>query len=379
MSSLEEKISVSNVIDKNAINNDVNHKNYAPQDDMELRVAIAQLLNSTHIDDPQRAFQKIKAIIKDMQNKSVNESSNLYGTIAALKKLSLTYNLSLDSLIKLIDRHPNFDINELESIVMTQKGTKSMKKESVEALIRQQVNVILNEFNIPQKKIAPPTPEELADLRAALEKIPSDEPEGDKKQTRKRGSGDEQAGAILQALKDQYGVDMSAAQFQNFDRATKMRWFATAVLSDKDPKFLERTVKAYVSDLEDQAKEDGILDDELANELIELEGLLMDDPSGSPAFSEYLQQEVQDWMESLNDSQLKDIVDRADQFFGDIPGGLMKRSRSGEADYEYQRDMMRRRQTSKDFSGGGDVATGGGSSLDRFKAGAEHPNFPAEK
>jgi hypothetical protein len=64
MSSLEEKISVSNVIDKNAINNDINHKDYVPQDDMELRVAIAQLLNSTHIDDPQRAFQKIKAIIK---------------------------------------------------------------------------------------------------------------------------------------------------------------------------------------------------------------------------------------------------------------------------------------------------------------------------
>lgn len=332
---------INNVIDKNAQNTDVNHEKFAPQDHEEFMIAVKKL-----VDD--------------------NPDANIPDIYSCLLQ-----KIKLDS----------------------EEDKKDMKNKVAESQLRSHIRSILNEALPVNQRMKPgdyrnakpPTPEELEDLRGLLNKIqlqPGDEGyEGgpDKEAKRKRGSDDEQAHAIVQALKDEFGVDMSGAQFANFDKSLKLRWFATAVLSDKDPNFLKRCASEYVSDLEDAARDSGVLDKELEQELLELEELIVDDPSASKGFSEYLQAEVSDWVAGLNDAQLKDLLDRANSFFKDIPGGILKYNKAGEPVYDDVRTWMLRRQTSKDFTGGGDPHTGGGTALDRFRAGVEHPKFPPEE
>jgi hypothetical protein len=215
-----------------------------------------------------------------------------------------------------------------------------------------------------------------------------------------RGGKDEQAQSILQTLQQEFGIDMSPAQFQNFDKATKFRWFVTAVLSEEKPNFLQQTINQYVEFLEDSARETGVLDDELKADLKDMPELLKADPSASPAFSEFLQNEVQGYIDTLSDAKLKDLADRAEVFFSSIPGGIMKYTSKGVAsgaegeevedtgddtvkgekrpDYEYLRQMTQRRQSSKKFSGGGSPKTGGGSAEERFLAGLDNDKYPPE-
>lgn len=388
-SEILSKNNINNVVDKNAAKTDTN-KLPVPTDKIEFETSIQDLVDSHPNTDFRDIYQRIKQEFEDgdstMSNK-IHEASELFKTVTNIKKLALQSGTSIETILDMVQSHPDIDVRELGKVLMTKKGT--MKK-TVESIIRESVNKILNEV-LPQnqrmkpgdyRNAKPPTPEELEDLRKMLARIKTDDDDDENvgyQPRRTLGKGDEQSGQILQTLRDTFGIDMSNAQFPNFDKGTKMRWFATAVLSNKDPRFLERTVTSYVSDLEDAAKDSGVLDKELEEELLELEDLLLADPTASQAFSEYLQQEVQDWVESLNDAQWKDLVDRANDFFKDIPAGIMKYNKEGIPDYDFLRTMMRRRQSSKDFSGGGSIATGGGSSLDRFKAGVEHSSVPAEE
>jgi hypothetical protein len=335
-------LNVNDVVDQLAPVTDVKHKT-DPQDEVEFVVAMKDLLASNPNADLSDIYRSVEKEISDDKNKQGE------------------------------------DMKQVTSETVLRKQIRSILSEAIPAPAGKKPNLwnsMVQGGNFSNK---PPTPEELEDLRAMLAKVPSDKEEAeDDKPHRVRGKGDEQAGEIVQALKDTFGIDMSSSQFSNFDRGTKLRWFATAVLSNEDPKFLERCAEQYVSDLEDNAKETGVLDRELEQELIELQDLLVQDPSASAAFSEYLQVEVTSWVDTLNDAQLKDLVDRANSFFGDVPGGIMKYNRAGEPDYEYLRQMMSRRQSSKDFAGSGGTG-GAGNALDRFTAGVSHPKFPPEE
>lgn len=196
---------------------------------------------------------------------------------------------------------------------------------------------------------------------------------------RRRGSDDEQAKEIIKALKDEFGIDMKASQFQSFDKATKLRWFATAYVSEHDPRFLVRTVAEYIEALEEAADDSGLLDDELIAALKEMEQELLNDPSISDGFSEYLQSEIQATIDSMSPDQFNTFMELAKTAFIDVPGGIMKYTAGGDEKPEDVRTWMGRRQSSRAFTGGGDPATGGGNAADRFAAATSHPNYPPIK
>jgi hypothetical protein len=159
----------------------------------------------------------------------------------------------------------------------------------------------------------------------------------------------------------------------------QMFWFATAYLSHKDPQFLERTVASYIERIEEAADETGVLDDALVEELKDLEEALLDDPSTSQAFSEFLQAEVQRTIDEMSTTQFAELMDLADMVFKKIPGGIMKYDMAGNKKPEDIRTWSKRRYSSKDNSGGGAPEMGGGTSFDRFAAALNHPKWPPEK
>jgi hypothetical protein len=335
-------LNVNDVVDKLAPVTDIKHPS-DPQDEVEFVVAIKDLLASNPNADLSDIYRSVEKEINDDKNKQGEDMKQVTSETVLREQIRSILN---EAIPEPAGKKPNLWNS------MVQGGNYSNK---------------------------PPTPEELEDLRAMLAKVPSDKEDvEDDKPHRIRGKGDEQAGEIVQALKDTFGIDMSSSQFSNFDRSVKMRYFVTAVLANEEPNMLERLAQEYVSDLEDNAKETGVLDKELETELLELEDLLVQDPSASEAFSEYIQAYVTDAVNSMSEAQWKDIVDRANSFFGDIPGGIMKYNREGTPDYEYLRVMLNRRQTSKDFAGSGGTG-GAGNALDRFTAGVSHPKFPPEE
>lgn len=367
----EMPIKTNPVVDNQAIITDPQHPNFVPQNRTEFIVAVTHLLDVHPYADVQTIYKKIaKEITKEDEQQTDAKGANT-----------------------------------------------DMSDKKVEAVIRKMVQSVLAEapksakhgnpfFNQKvDKDYKPGNPDwekDVGQLRQSLQKIKvgaeDDEALASTTGKRVRGTKDEQAQQILQALKDEFGIDMSAAQFQNFDKGTKFRWFATAVLTQEEPGFLDRVVDEYVEFLETSAKETGVLDDELRSELRELPDLLRADPSASPAFSEYVQSEVQSYIDSLSPKQLENLADRAEVFFTGVPGGITKYTRKGAKpgeedleddsetpekemikDPEYLRMMSQRRQGSKRFSGGGSPKTGGGSAEERFLAALDNPKVPAEE
>jgi hypothetical protein len=327
--SLNNIIKVNNTVDPQAYLSDpMNKSNYLPQNAIEFMVSINSLLKSSE-------------------------------------------NVNYGEIFKLIRSHLDKDL-----IGENKKGENMNKK--LEQIIRKEVRKIIKENDESYGK--KDYERDVAWLQKALgdNGINLDNEKPKKKETLKK---DEQQYVknIVKTLKDDFGVDMKSSAFQNFDKATKLRWLTTAYLSEKDPNFLEREVLNYVDDLQDAAREQGILDDELLDELDELQGLLMKDPGASTAFSEYLQREVQETMDQMPQDQLDNLMAFAQDVFQDVPGGVMKYNRQGEPVPSDVMDWMKRRQKSKQFTGGGDPLTGGGSSFDRFVAGVDHPDYPPEK
>ena len=272
---------------------------------------------------------------------------------------------------RLVDSHPGTDyvsVFQLVKKIVTREegnqGEKHMKtrKMNVEEALRKHVRAILKEAGVSSAGLA--------------SWIGKERPDGGESSKTVRGSGDEQAEKIISALKDEFGLDMSSSQFQNFDKATKLRWFATAWISENDPRFLERTVANYIEFLEESAEEDGLLDEPLIEELKDLEKVLLDDPSASAAFSEFLQSEVTGTIDGMSQEQYDSFFELAMLALDKVPGGVAKYDRDGNLKANDVRDWLGRRQSSKEFTGGGDPLTGGGSAFDRFSAAVDHPKYP---
>lgn len=366
-------VTVNSVVDSSAAITDTSHPNYVPQDSVEFMVAVQRLLDlhsGLNIPD-------LYKIIKSSVDAKTDDDEEFPGDNMSDKEKQVE-----ETIRKVVRKMLK------EAPASKQRGTNPMggAKEYGPSEFEADKKWLQNWFAKNKNLNVPGEEDDTDDSTKFTKKI--------------RGTKDEQAGTILQTLKDEFGVDMSAAQFQNFDKATKFRWFVTAILSEEKPNFLQQTINQYVEYLEDSARETGVLDDELKSELQELPELLLQDPSASPAFSEFLQNEVQGYIDTLSDARLADISQRAEAFFTDVPGGVMKYTRKGAKpakededvediesdvkgekvpDYEYLRTMSQRRQSSKKFAGGGSPKTGGGSAEERFAAGLESEKWPPEK
>jgi len=329
----QEPVRVVNVVDPQAAETDPKNPRYLPQDKVEFTVAIRQLLDA----NPEADYQEIFRIVK----------------------------------MKLDD---------------DEGGGETMNvKEQVEAALRRKVRAVIKEAMPAYARGGQYGQEDFERDKAWLQRKfgEEEEPEGKDNYTPKRVRGsknnDEQASQIIRVLNSEFGIDMKGSQFQSFDKATKLRWFATAYISEHDPRFLERTVADYIEALEEAADESGVLDDTLIEELKDLERELLKNPSISDAFSEYLQQEVQTTINSMDPEQYKTFMGLAQLAFDDVPGGIMKFGAGGAEKPEDVRTWAARRQSSKQFTGGGDPKTGGGSAVDRFRAAVDHPAVPPEK
>lgn len=317
----DQPVKVNSVTDPSAAETDQYHKNYVPQDRVEFIVAIRRLLDSNPDADFREIFRIVKSELEGCDEGSIKGETKMNARTLAEKAL--------------------------------RKRIRAIIKEAAPAYSTGG----LADFMGPERE------------------------EGQDNYTpkRRRGSDDEQAKEIIKALKDEFGIDMKASQFQSFDKATKFRWFATAYISENDPRFLERTVADYIEQLETQADENGVLDDVLIEELKDLEKMLLQDPSGSDAFSEYLQAEVQATIDGMSEAQLHAFSELAEIAFQDVPGGVMKFTSAGDRKPEDVRTWTQRRQSSRQFTGGGDPRSGGGSAVDRFRAATDHPDYPPEK
>lgn len=301
-------INVNNVIDVQAAETDLMHQNYAPQNKAEFTVAIRRLLDSHPEIDYREIFQIVKSKVEDCDEGFI-------------------------------------------------RGDNMNTQRKVEQILRKKIRSIIKEAAPAASTVG---------LKGWFGK---DDEDGDEyKPRRKRGSDEEQAQAIVQTLKDQFGMDISSSNFMNYDKGTKLRFFATGYLSEKDPKFLERAVANYIEALEEAADEQGLLDDALIEELKDLEAELLEHPEHSEAFSEYLQHEVEMAIETMPAEKFNDLMDSAKFAFEDIPGGIMKYDNQGNEMPDHVFSFMKRR-------GGGPE----NKPVNRFRAALNTPAVPAVK
>lgn len=123
---------------------------------------------------------------------------------------------------------------------------------------------------------------------------------------------------IINILRREFGIKLSKSEFKYFDVAAKLRWFVLAYLSERDAKFLERTVDNYIEELFAGAD-----DEESLDEIEELRAELIENPAVSQRFIEYLHKEAQETISEMNPEQFEIFADLVQYAFSDIPGGMI--------------------------------------------------------